>query len=94
MLRGAHDGDFPPPHDPLRPKRLFIALSHREHERIAIAAVKTGLSRHELVRDALESYLDQLARDMGAECHCISGATCMETCNRVLARTLSSSSAR
>ena len=56
--RAAHDSDFPPPHDPLRPKRLFIALSHREHERIAIAAVKTGLSRHELVRDALESYLD------------------------------------
>ena len=64
------------PHDPTRPKKLFIALSHREHERLAIAAVKTGLSRHQLVRDALESYFEQLSRDMRDGCACMSGASC------------------
>jgi len=75
------DHEGPQPHDPSRPKKLFIALSHREHERLAIAAVKTGLSRHQLVRDALESYFEQLSRDMQEGCACMSGAkTCSGTC--------------
>jgi hypothetical protein len=61
------------PHDPSRSKKLFIPLSHREHERLAIAAVKTGLSRHQLVRDALEMYFEQLSADMGEDCACITG---------------------
>jgi hypothetical protein len=67
------------PHDPARPKKLFVAFSHAEHERLAIAAVKTGLSRHQLVRDALEMYFEQLVQDMGHECHCVSG-TCGAFC--------------
>jgi hypothetical protein len=70
----APDNEAHPPHDPSRPKKLFIALSHREHERLAIAAVKTGLSRHQLVRDALESYFEQLAHDLRDGCACMSGA--------------------
>ncbi|MBS0273186.1 MAG: hypothetical protein JSR55_02025 [Proteobacteria bacterium] len=68
------DRDAHPPHDPSRPKKLFISLSHREHERLAIAAVKTGLDRHQLVRDALEAYFEQLSRDMRDGCACMSGA--------------------
>ena len=68
------DHDAQLPHDPTRPKKLFIALSHREHERLAIAAVKTGLDRHQLVRDALEAYFEQLSRDMQEGCACMSGA--------------------
>ena len=60
-------------HDPSRPKKLFIAFTHTEHERLAIAAVKTGLSRHQLVRDALEMYFEQLSADMGEDCACITG---------------------
>lgn len=74
-----HDGHLP--HDPSRPKKLFIAMSHREHERLAIAAVKTGLSRHQLVRDALENYFEQLSRDMREGCACMSGAKgCSGSC--------------
>jgi len=69
-----NDHDTHPPHDPSRPKKLFISLSHREHERLAIAAVKTGLDRHQLVRDALEAYFEQLSRDMREGCACMSGA--------------------
>jgi hypothetical protein len=73
--------DLDAPHDPSRPKKLFIALSHREHERLAIAAVKTGLNRHQLVRDALEAYFEQLSRDMQEGCACMSGAkTCGGSC--------------
>jgi hypothetical protein len=69
-----NDHDTQSPHDPSRPKKLFISLSHREHERLAIAAVKTGLDRHQLVRDALEAYFEQLSRDMRDGCACMSGA--------------------
>jgi hypothetical protein len=67
------DQDHPAALDPSRVKKLFIPLSHGEHERLAIAAVKTGLSRHQLVRDALEMYFEQLSADMGDDCACITG---------------------
>lgn len=76
-----HDHESHPPHDPSRPKKLFIALSHRENERLAIAAVKTGLSRHQLVRDALENYFEQISRDMQEGCACMSGVkNCSGSC--------------
>jgi hypothetical protein len=68
------------PHDSGRSKKLFIPLSHREHERLAIAAVKTGLSRHQLVRDALEMYFEQLSADMGDDCACITGGFASRCC--------------
>jgi hypothetical protein len=61
-------------------KKLFVSLSHQEHERLAIAAVKTGLTRHQIVRDALDVYFDQLLADMGHECHCVSGTVCARSC--------------
>lgn len=68
-------------HDPARPKKLFIAMTHREHEQLAIAAVKTGLTKHRLVRDALEIYFEQLALDMGDDCPCVtSGFGCRGGC--------------
>ncbi len=56
-----------------RPKKLFVPMSHAEHERLAIASVKSGLSRHQLVRDALEMYFEQLSADMGDDCPCVTG---------------------
>jgi hypothetical protein len=73
VMEHDHDGHFP--HDPSRPKKLFISLSHREHERLAIASVKTGMDRHQLVRDALDAYFEQLSRDMHEGCACMSGLT-------------------
>ena len=61
-------------------KKLFVSLSHAEHERLAIAAVKTGLTRHQLIRDALDLYFEQLSRDLGQECRCVAGTTCLRTC--------------
>jgi hypothetical protein len=61
-------------------KKLFVSLSHPEHERLAIAAVKTGLSRHQLIRDALELYFEQLSADMGHDCRCVAGTVCGNSC--------------
>jgi hypothetical protein len=72
-----HDASHDAPHAHV--KKLFVSLSPREHERLAIAAVKTGLSRHQLVRDALDTYFEQLARDMGDDCRCVSGS-CAGAC--------------
>lgn len=81
MMPQDNEHDAHPSHDPSRPKKLFIALSHREHERLAIAAVKTGLNRHQLVRDALEAYFEQISRDMRDGCACMSGAkSCSGSC--------------
>jgi hypothetical protein len=76
----------PPPVAEMHPepdahhKKLFVSLSHPEHERLAIAAVKTGLTRHQIVRDALDIYFEQLLSDMGHECHCVSGTVCARSC--------------
>jgi hypothetical protein len=79
--------DVPPPaaaeHHPepeTHHKKLFVSLSHAEHERLAIAAVKTGLTRHQLIRDALDLYFEQLSRDLGEECRCVAGTTCLRIC--------------
>jgi len=66
-------------HEPAPAKKLFVSLSHGEYERLAIAAVKTGLTRHQLVRDALDYYFEQLVRDIGSNCRCVSG--CAEKCS-------------
>jgi hypothetical protein len=61
-------------------KKLFVSLSHAEHERLAIAAVKTGLTRHQLIRDALDLYFEQISRDLGEECRCVAGTNCLRVC--------------
>jgi hypothetical protein len=66
-------------HDPQH-KKLYVSLSHPEHERLAIAAVKTGLTRHQLIRDALDFYFEQLLRDMGEDCRCVAGRSCNKSC--------------
>jgi hypothetical protein len=74
-LKPVHDPEFAAEaiaHDPLRPKKLFLALTHDEHDRLAIAAVKTGLTKHQVIRDALDAYFEQLANDMHESCHCLS----------------------
>jgi hypothetical protein len=61
-------------------KKLFVSLSHPEHERLSIASVKTGLTRHQLIRDALDLYFEQLSRDLGHDCRCVAGTVCGNSC--------------
>ena len=61
----------PPLPDPLRPRKIIVALSPAQHEVLAIAAAKTGKTRPQMMRDALSAYLTGLAREYGADCACV-----------------------
>lgn len=59
-----------------KPRRVVVSLSPCEFERLGIAAVKKGLSRHDLVRDTVNAYLARLAVEMN-RCACLDdGSQC------------------
>lgn len=61
-----------PPSDVDRPHKVRIALSDAEFEAFGLAAVKRGVSRQQILRGALNRHLDELARDYGQTCACLS----------------------
>jgi hypothetical protein len=69
-----------PTDPPPRAHRIVVTLCDAEHQALGIAAVKKGVTRHQIVRDALNRHLTQLARDYGA-CACIGlGQPCARSC--------------
>jgi hypothetical protein len=50
-------------------------MSPCEFERLGIAAVKKGLSRHDLVRDTVNAFLARLAAEMDHRCACLDGGS-------------------
>jgi hypothetical protein len=63
-----------------KPRRMMVTLSAAEFEKLGIAAVKKGVTRHQIVRSALELHLERLKREF-CECGCmaIDGA-CLQGC--------------
>ena len=61
------------PQAPDGSRKLFLRLSPAEYEKLGIAAVKKGLSRNDIVRDAVNSYIAELVREYQNSCGCISG---------------------
>jgi hypothetical protein len=61
-----------------KPHRMMITLSPAEFERLGIAAVKKGQTRHQVLRMALDAHLDRIKREYGA-CGCMAGA-CNAAC--------------
>ena len=61
-----------PPSDTERPHKVRIALSDAEFQAFGLAAVKRGISRQQILRGALNRHLDELARDYGQTCACLS----------------------
>src|SRR5581483_11633196 len=57
-----------------KPHRLMVTLSHEEYERLGIAAVKKGVTRHQLVRHGFELHMKKLMREY-ATCGCMTGGT-------------------
>jgi hypothetical protein len=53
-----------------KPKRLYVRLEDEAFQRVAIAAVKTGTTPHELLREALERHLAALDTALG-DCACL-----------------------
>lgn len=61
-------------HDPEHEKRIMIWIRPEDLERLEIAAVKKGVTRHEIAGRAIDVYLRALAEDFPAPCHCVSGS--------------------
>ena len=55
-----------------KPRRLMVTLSAAEFEKLGIAAVKKGVTRHQLMRGALNLYLERLKCEFSA-CGCMTG---------------------
>lgn len=60
--------------------RLMIVLSEEEYETLGILAVKKGFTRHQVLRKALDGYLEWLVDEYGTKCRCIS-SNCSADCD-------------
>jgi hypothetical protein len=56
-----------------RPHKMRVALSDAEFEKLGIAAVKHGISRHQLIREAIDTYVEKLIEAYRGSCRCIGG---------------------
>jgi hypothetical protein len=61
--------------------RLSLPLTAQEHERLGIVAVKRGMTRHQLMRHALDDYFARLAREYRNNCACLSEGGCGNNCD-------------
>ena len=61
--------------DPDLHRRVMVLVTGRELEALAIAAIKKGKTRHEIVREALDAYLVRLASELPGSCRCLMGAS-------------------
>ena len=64
-----------------RPHKVRVSLSNGEFERFGLAAVKRGIARHQLVREAINDYVDRLMRDY-ENCGCITAMATASGCCR------------
>ena len=65
---------------PKKQHRIMIVLTEEEHETLGILAVKKGFTRHQVLRKALDGYLEWLVDEYGTKCRCIS-STCSADCD-------------
>jgi hypothetical protein len=72
--------ETPIPPDGAKPHRMMVTLSGNEFEKLGIAAVKKGMTRHQLLRVAFELHLERLKQEFGG-CSCMTiDCTCMAGC--------------
>ena len=68
----------PPPPPPAKEKSCSIRMSSHDFERLGILSIKTGVSRHQLLKDALSEFLASRADDYG--CYCL--GACDSDCGK------------
>jgi hypothetical protein len=56
-----------------KPRRIMVAMTPEELERLAIAAIKLGFNRHDIVRSALDDYFRKMAAELPHACRCMEG---------------------
>ncbi len=57
-----------------KPRRIMISITQQELERLDIAAIKKGTSRHHIVRGALNEYFRKLSAELPRPCACMEGS--------------------
>ena len=66
-----------PSQSAVKPRRLMVTVSPGEHETLGLIAVKKGVTRHQLLRNALDEYLALLVEEYSDVCSCINtGCAC------------------
>jgi hypothetical protein len=55
-------------------RRVVISITHEELERLNIAAIKKGATRHDIVRGALYDYFRKLSAELPRPCACMEGS--------------------
>jgi hypothetical protein len=69
-----------PPDGLVKPHKMMITLTPAEFERLGIAAVKKGVTRHQIIRHALDLHMAELTQEYGS-CGCMAnGGSCNEGC--------------
>jgi hypothetical protein len=58
----------PPPPPPAKDRSCAVRMSAHDYERLGILAVKSGVSRQQLLKDALAQFLAGKAKDYGCAC--------------------------
>jgi len=67
---------FPQNEHSERPRRIMVSITQDELEKLGIAAIKKGTSRHDIVRGALDEYFRKLAAELPRPCACMEGGAC------------------
>jgi hypothetical protein len=56
-------------------RRIVFFIRQEELERLGIAAIKKGISRHDIVRSALDDYFRKLSAEFPQPCSCMEGGS-------------------
>jgi Ribbon-helix-helix protein, copG family len=59
-----------------KPRRIMVSMTQEELERLDIAAIKKGTSRHDIVRSALSDYFRKLSAEFPRPCPCMESGSC------------------
>ena len=73
---------------PKKQHRIVIVLTEEEHETLGILAVKKGFTRHQVLRKALDAYLEWLVDEYGHRCRCVA-SNCSKDCDHLSAAEVS-----
>jgi hypothetical protein len=72
----------PPPPPPAKDRSCAVRMSAHDYERLGILAVKSGVSRQQLLKDALAQFLAGKAKDYGCACLDNSLGACTNDCGQ------------
>ena len=56
-----------------KPHRVMVLITQEELERLSIAAIKKGTTRHDIVSGALDDYFRKLSAEFPQPCACLEG---------------------